>query len=359
MQTARKIQLALSLLASFIFGSASALAPDQVFEKVSRSIVVVINIGNYGTPAAQGSGVVIGNEKVVTSCQVLKKGKAVEVKSGNARYGAKLLYADVARDLCMLEVKELNAPQAVQASLKETRIGQKVYVIGASSGTDLSLTDGLVSSIRTVEQDKMIQTTAQVPSGSNGGGLFDEQGRLIGITTLALRGDSQNLNLAVPVDYIGELPIRGKAVLAEDSKPVASKVPAPATTASVPAQPVFEERKLTVGEIKQHLALNPTINLKTVSGASISLQFTAMGIYAKQANPELYAEKKTGRLRFGRNNKMCLDLKPELGSGYDAGWFEIYGCLEVFQTGATTFTWKDKGQVMATYLASVGEVRPN
>jgi S1-C subfamily serine protease len=59
------------------------------------------------------------------------------------------------------------------------------------------LGSGLLSGLRTVE-DKMeyIQISAPISSGSSGGGLFDERGNLIGVTTFTIR-DAQNLNFAL------------------------------------------------------------------------------------------------------------------------------------------------------------------
>jgi S1-C subfamily serine protease len=41
-----------------------------------------------------------------------------------------------------------------------------------------------------------IQVTTPVSEGSSGGGLFDDRGNLIGVTTFTVR-DSQNLNFAI------------------------------------------------------------------------------------------------------------------------------------------------------------------
>ena len=50
----------------------------------------------------------------------------------------------------------------------------------------------------------MIQTTAAISRVSSGGGLFDKEGRLVGLTTLCLEG-GQNLNFALPVEWIDEV----------------------------------------------------------------------------------------------------------------------------------------------------------
>jgi serine protease Do len=86
-------------------------------------------------------------------------------------------------------------------------VGTKVYAIGAPQGLELSLSDGVVASLRPLGGSSLIQTTAAISAGSSGGGLFDSLGRLVGITTFQSR-TGQNLNFAVPADWINLLPQR-------------------------------------------------------------------------------------------------------------------------------------------------------
>jgi tetratricopeptide (TPR) repeat protein len=83
-------------------------------------------------------------------------------------------------------------------------VGQNVISIGAPQGLELTLADGLISSLRPQAGSAIIQTTAPISHGSSGGGLFDSNGRLIGITTFQMV-DGQNLNFALPVDWISQL----------------------------------------------------------------------------------------------------------------------------------------------------------
>ena len=49
---------------------------------------------------------------------------------------------------------------------------------------------------------RLIQTTAPISPGSSGGGLFDESGNLIGITTFMV-SEGQSLNFAIATeDYL-------------------------------------------------------------------------------------------------------------------------------------------------------------
>lgn len=77
----------------------------------------------------------------------------------------------------------LDAPAAVLGRVANLRVGQKVDAIGSPRGLDLTLSDGLVSSLRETPDGPQIQTSAPISPGSSGGGLFTEDGQLVGIVT--------------------------------------------------------------------------------------------------------------------------------------------------------------------------------
>ena len=83
------------------------------------------------------------------------------------------------------------------------KVGDPVYAVGAPQGLELSLSDGIVAQLRG-EPSPLIQTTAAISAGSSGGGLFDKEGLLVGLTTFYLEG-GQSLNFAMPVEWICEV----------------------------------------------------------------------------------------------------------------------------------------------------------
>ena len=195
---------------------------NAVFQTVGKSVVSVhVFEGTPGTRkrVSLGSAVAIAPGRVVTNCHVIASGLsaetsarelAIEVKVAGQRAGhkARLTNADPARDLCVLEVAGLDAPVAVQGSTRGLKVGQPVYAVGSPHGLELTLSGGLISSLRRTESEPIIQTDAAVSGGSSGGGLFDGNGRLIGITTFGVRG-GQNLNFALPVEWIRDASVRG------------------------------------------------------------------------------------------------------------------------------------------------------
>ena len=176
----------------------------------------------------QGSAVVIAPGRLVTNCHVLAKARRVQLRrDGDSRaLSARLELWDPQRDLCQLDAPGIGSAAPVPlADAGQTVVGQPAYAIGHPKGLDLTMSAGLVSSFRrnAAGQIVLVQTSAAISGGNSGGGLFDEQGRLLGLTTLLLSAaDAQNLNFAIPADWIRDLPRRHAAALAKaaaDSAP--------------------------------------------------------------------------------------------------------------------------------------------
>jgi hypothetical protein len=196
--------------------TAAALPPDRFYAKTAPSVRRVITYDADGIAFAQGSGVVIAQDTLLTNCHVLAKARRIAVKQDKASYDARLQYIDVARDMCQITARNLPAPAAEIGNSDKLAVGQRVYALGNPRGLELTLSDGLVSALRKDDKGNlvMIQTTAPISPGSSGGGLFDEDGRLIGLTTMHLK-ESQNLNFAVPVNWLRDLPARSAAAIAQ------------------------------------------------------------------------------------------------------------------------------------------------
>jgi len=186
--------------------AAQGKSPEQIFQEVSRSMVTIHTLDAEENVSNLGSGVVTAAETVVTNCHVLEGGVRYAVYSGKARYSGTLRVADIDRDLCELQVGNLRAPR-VALYTGRLRVGQRVYAAGAPEGLELTISEGLVSSIRELDDAHYIQTSAPISSGSSGGGLFDVEGRLVGVTAFIIP-EGQNLNFALPASWITDLAAR-------------------------------------------------------------------------------------------------------------------------------------------------------
>ena len=168
-----------------------------------------------------GSGVVIGKNVVATNCHVIEAHTAIQVKRAVGGYfmDARYVFGDEEGDVCLLFVEELSvspAPPIVKLGAAHAlEIGGRVYAIGAPAAFESSITGGIVSQLWNRQFDAgitapEIQTDADILGGSSGGGLFNEDGELVGITTFTIPdGRQTELTFAMPVELVAELLARG------------------------------------------------------------------------------------------------------------------------------------------------------
>ena len=206
MNLSAKIQLAILALAAAI-PSANAAENDAaaVFEKAKKSVVVVRVFDADDNQSAQGSGVITAENEVTTNCHVVENISRVEVvRQGEKKpIAAEVKSGDVGRDLCLLSAKGL-ADAAKIRNAKDLTVGENVYAIGSPQGLEFSISGGIVSQLRALGgSPPLIQTDASISSGSSGGGLFDGEGNLVGITAFYYE-DGQNLNFAIPSEWIAD-----------------------------------------------------------------------------------------------------------------------------------------------------------
>jgi tetratricopeptide (TPR) repeat protein len=108
------------------------------------------------------------------------------------------LITQLTRDIAIVSVKTGNRVPLKRGDELSLKQGDEVYAIGAPLGLDLSITNGIVSGFRSIEDQFLLQTTAAIAPGSSGGPLFDRDGRVIGVTTSALN-DSPGIYFSVGI----------------------------------------------------------------------------------------------------------------------------------------------------------------
>jgi S1-C subfamily serine protease len=181
------------------------LIAADLFRKVKSSVFAVLASSSIQTmkqkeDISQGSAVAVSNNKLLTNCHVFKNRSFIIIIQGKKVARAKLAGKDEISDMCVLSSKDLYlAPVAAIRKFADLAVGETVYSIGTPVGLQQTLGVGIISGLRRYKGLMLIQTTAPISSGSSGGGLFDSNGNLIGITTFLLK-DAQNLNFAIAAE---------------------------------------------------------------------------------------------------------------------------------------------------------------
>jgi len=184
-----------------------ALAPEQLFKTLQRSVYVVAATPSVADARArnfvQGSAVAISEHLLLTNCHVVNGRELIKIVQDHTVSDAKLVAADSSADRCVLRADDITlVPVTGVRPFGDLAVGEHVFAIGAPRGLELTLSEGLLSGLRHQPGRNLVQTSAAISPGSSGGGLFDERGNLIGITTMQYRGAAQNLNFAVAAgDY--------------------------------------------------------------------------------------------------------------------------------------------------------------
>ena len=204
--------------------AASGNSPDQEeqnnIDVYRRNIPGVVNITSkavtfdffYGLvpQEGQGSGFIIDKEgHILTNYHVIADARQVEVTLHNRKkYKATVVGTDPSHDLAVIQIKAPDLSPVVMGDSRSLQVGQKVYAIGNPFGLSGTMTRGIVSSIRPVQEpngasiDEAIQTDAAINPGNSGGPLLNWHGEVIGINTLILSSVGQNagIGFAIPIN---------------------------------------------------------------------------------------------------------------------------------------------------------------
>ena len=184
------------------------LTPEQIAKRALASTVLIVMEDANGKPLSSGSGFFIGRGLIATNFHVVEKGTRGTFKQvGKDKwYNIKdTIKMDKQRDLAILKVSDTGAPALPLGNSDKVQIGQSVYAVGNPIGLlDGTFAPGFVSSIRGKEPNRHIQITAPISQGSSGGPLLNDKGQVIGIVVGTIE-DGQNLNFAIPSNYLGEL----------------------------------------------------------------------------------------------------------------------------------------------------------
>lgn len=182
-----------------------SLTAEQIFSKVNKSVVVVLGYDHSNKIISQGSGVVINDlGYVVTNYHVLSDCERLEIVHKNDYItDVDIVDIDVEEDILILEMENKKFPPLKIGKIKKLKVGQKVYAIGSPMGFENTISEGIISGLRSYDElgKNYIQITASISSGSSGGAVVNSMGELIGISTFTVK-DGQNLNFAIPIDEV-------------------------------------------------------------------------------------------------------------------------------------------------------------
>lgn len=174
------------------------------------AIISITTYDNYNNEIASGTAFFINSSGTALSCYHVFEGasKAIVKTYGNKSYLVNNVIAQSKeKDIIKFSISnEMNESfKYLPIEKVELREGESIFVIGNPLGIyENSVSNGIISSIRSTDNGNIIQITAPISPGSSGSPLINKEGKAIGIISSTSK-EGQNLNFAISIEEINLL----------------------------------------------------------------------------------------------------------------------------------------------------------
>ena len=182
------------------------LASTEIFKNALPSLVTV------ETERGSGSGFFATSNYVFTNSHVVAGSKKVDVIGYDKNASeAKVVYDDQINDFAILKVNTRNKYAPLPICTKQDLVtASPVYVIGSPGAAivdkgylENSISGGLISSVRYIDEQLFIQTDAAMNPGNSGGPILNERGAVVGISTFRPADSTiQGINFGAEISYL-------------------------------------------------------------------------------------------------------------------------------------------------------------
>lgn len=287
---------------------ADRLTGEQITERVSPSVAVVLAGDNSNNISKVGGGIFVReNGILLTAYHLVKDAKEVQVrlKSGDVFDRVELLGVDVRRDVAALKIPASGIRVLPVVNLDEVKEGAEVYAFSHPVGLTWTSSSGILSAVRLADEVpgagqgfRLIQFSAPVSSGSSGGVLVDAHGRALGLIVAQLV-QGQNLNFAIPISSVTGL----------------ANMTATATYNSGSSLSLPQSNNSPAPQIKQVLSRNPKellLNSKTIYVNSRTTFFKEQQLINEFSKRNFFKERDWQFLDGNWNTRDKADLIIEL-----------------------------------------------
>lgn len=164
-----------------------------------------------------GSGVIMSKDGyILTNKHVIQSADQIIVALQDGRiFEANLIGTDSLTDLAVLKIRADNLATIPQNSKRQVHVGDIALAIGNPYNLGQSVSQGIISATgrnaigETVGRQNFIQTDASINRGNSGGALINSLGELVGISTLSIGKDAneiaEGLSFAIPIDIANDV----------------------------------------------------------------------------------------------------------------------------------------------------------
>lgn len=192
---------------------------NNLFEENKESIFLIEANNNTNNTSSMGSGFFIREDGLgVSNYHVLADAEnAIIYTNRGSRYMiSEIVNYSKESDYVVFKISNsaFNNFRPVKFAKSNPKIGEDCFAIGNPRGLTQTLSKGIISGYR----DNYIQTTAQITNGSSGGALFNNDGEVVGITTMGYKDADLNFALnTVNFDFFRTNNIAEKSIVQDNT----------------------------------------------------------------------------------------------------------------------------------------------
>jgi S1-C subfamily serine protease len=180
-------------------GLCAALTPEKLYQKVLPSVITLEVTNQCGEKFVGSAVLALADDVVLTAWHVVSDARSVYAvfADGQRVNVIGCIDYDGGRDLALLKLERQLPHRRAALGRELSAVAARAYVIGSPKGYDFSITDGLISQIRSVQGSPQYQLSCPISPGNSGSPVFNQRGEVIGIASWTKAG-AQNLSFAIP-----------------------------------------------------------------------------------------------------------------------------------------------------------------
>lgn len=186
--------------------SISSLKDIKTSDLIQKSVQAVVTIRTEG---GHGSGFLISDDGyLITNFHVISGRHFIDVLLPNKIVlQSEVVRADQNLDLALLKLKGSGFSTLPLGDSDKIQPGEEVFAIGTPAYIELgqSVSKGIISGIRKIEEKDYIQTDVKVNTGNSGGPLINLKGEVVGVIEWKLDAKGyEGLAFCIPINIVGK-----------------------------------------------------------------------------------------------------------------------------------------------------------
>jgi serine protease Do len=154
-----------------------------------KASVVKVHVATKSGGHGVGTGVVVAKDLVATNCHIIANAIGVKITKFGDSFSPEAIKADWEHDLCLLRFQYLELSPVTLGDSENLKYQQSIFSIGFPGGPPKpQSTQGKIKALYALDGSQVVRTNASFVMGASGSPVFDENGKLIAISTFKSPG---------------------------------------------------------------------------------------------------------------------------------------------------------------------------